>query len=188
MTFDIDSHTGRLIGIPNFQSPHFKPRPENETVDLLVIHGISLPPGEFGGDDIHQLFMGTLNINAYPAYQTIKDPQVSAHLLIRRNGEVIQYVSFYDMAWHAGVSEFQGRSRCNEFSVGIELEGTDKLPYESVQYDQLVKLAVCLSHFFPRMTLDRMVGHADIAPTRKKDPGLIFDWTLFKTQVKSIIE
>ena len=187
MKFNIDPKTGRLQGVQNFQSPHRKPRPQNTAVDLLVIHNISLPPGKFGGEDIHHLFMGTLDVSAHPFYQTIPELAVSAHVLIRREGEVIQYVSFYDMAWHAGVSQFQGRSKCNEFSVGIELEGTDELPYEPVQYEQLIQLADCLSHFFPGMTVDRMVGHSDVAPGRKTDPGKLFDWILFRTRIKNVV-
>ncbi len=146
-------------------------------ISLLVIHGISLPAGEFGGPWIERLFLGRLEAGAHPALVGLAGVRVSAHLLIRRGGKIIQFVSFKRRAWHAGVSVFQDRPRCNDYSIGIELEGTDAAPYADIQYTRLITVARALMRVYPAITLDRVVGHCDIAPERKTDPGPAFDWS-----------
>lgn len=180
----INPKTGWLEGAKHRHSPHYAARPLDTTVDLIVIHHISLPPGEFGGQGIDAFFMGELESSEYPYYVDICDLTVSAHFLIRRTGEIIQYVSVHDAAWHAGESTFNERDRCNDFSVGIELEGTGEVPYESIQYEQLAALVVALMDYFPSMTPDRVVGHSDIAPGRKQDPGASFDWNLLRQKIQ----
>lgn len=142
---------------------------------MLVIHNISLPPGEFGGPYIDQLFTGTLDPHAHPYFQDISHLRVSAHCLIRRDGCIVQYVPFDQRAWRAGVSQFAGRERCNDFSIGIELEGTDTLPFTQEQYQQLARITQLLLDIYPIMP-PRITGHSDIAPLRKTDPGPAFDW------------
>lgn len=160
-------------------SPHFDERPEGVVPSLLVVHNISLPPGEFGGPWIDALFAGTLDPAAHPYFADIAGLRVSAHCLIRRDGEIVQYVPFDKRAWHAGVSCYQGRERCNDFSIGIELEGTDTLAYTDAQYRQLAALTHTLIRRYPEMA-DHMTGHCDIAPERKTDPGPAFDWQRFR--------
>ncbi|KGT87707.1 1,6-anhydro-N-acetylmuramyl-L-alanine amidase AmpD [Enterobacter cancerogenus] len=164
-------------------SPHFNQRPENEIPSLLIIHNISLPPGEFGGPWIDQLFTGTLPPDAHPYFADIAQLRVAAHCLIRRDGELVQYVSFDQRAWHAGVSQFAGRENCNDFSMGIELEGTDTLPYTDAQYKTLKKVSALLLKHYP-LTLERITGHSDIAPQRKTDPGPAFDWIRYKESIR----
>ena len=172
----IDPATGRLDAARQLPSPNHDERPAGVAVDLIVIHGISLPPGEFGGPWIDALFTNTLNPAAHPYFQDLIGLQVSAHVLIRRDGEMVQYVSFQHRAWHAGASVYAGRSRCNDFSVGIELEGVDHRPYDHRQYAPLARLIRALRVAYPAITADRLTGHADIAPGRKTDPGPAFDW------------
>ncbi|WP_223163453.1 1,6-anhydro-N-acetylmuramyl-L-alanine amidase AmpD [Methylococcus geothermalis] len=160
-------------------SPNQDERPEGETISLIVIHGITLPPGEFGGPWIRQLFNNELDGGAHPFFESIRHLRVSAHALIRRDGEVEHYVPTHRRAWHAGVSEFRGRSACNDFSIGIELEGTDDLPYTPEQYRSLAGLVVEQMARYPAITEDRIVGHSAIAPHRKTDPGPAFDWGRF---------
>jgi AmpD protein len=157
-------------------SPNCSDRPSDTVIDLLVIHGISLPPGEWGADAITALFTNTLDPNAHPYFAQICHLRVSAHVLIQRNGALIQYVPFDKQAWHAGVSSFQNREVCNTFSIGVELEGTDDKPYEPAQYQQLTALTKALMIAYPGITPSRIVGHSDIAPGRKTDPGPFFDW------------
>ncbi len=157
-------------------SPNADARPDPGDISLLVIHGISLPPGEFGSRDIDDLFTNQLDIDRHPYFATIQHLRVSSHLLIRRDGSVSQYVPFDQRAWHAGASQFQGRERCNDFSIGIELEGTDDAPYSDAQYDVLGPIIRCLWRAYPRLNADRIVGHSHIAPERKTDPGPYFDW------------
>lgn len=164
-------------------SPHFNARPDNEIPSLLIIHSISLPPGEFGGPWIDKLFTGTLPAGAHPYFTDITHLRVSAHCLIRRDGELVQYVSFDQRAWHAGISQFAGRQNCNDFSIGIELEGTDTLPYTDAQYETLQQVSVLLLQHYP-LTLDRITGHSDIAPQRKTDPGPAFDWMRYKHSIR----
>lgn len=169
-------HEGWLSGCRQVPSPNCHPRAANQSVNLLVIHNISLPPGEFGGDAIERLFTNTLDPDAHPYFAEIAQLEVSAHFLIRRDGEVLQFVSINDCAWHAGVSEWRGRSRCNDFSIGIELEGTDTDIYTQSQYDALEQLLVICRKTVPEIDDSAIVGHSDIAPTRKTDPGPSFDW------------
>ncbi|ROR05136.1 AmpD protein [Erwinia sp. JUb26] len=168
-------------------SPHFNQRPDNEKPSLLVIHNISLPPGEFGGPWIDDLFTGQLDPTAHPYFADISHLQVAAHCLIRRDGEVVQYVPFQQRAWHAGVSNYQGRDACNDFSVGIELEGTDTLPYTDAQYRSLHAVTQLLIAEYPAMALN-ITGHSDIAPQRKTDPGPAFDWARFRTALAQPIQ
>lgn len=157
-------------------SPNQDARPPGIAVDLLVIHNISLPPGEFGGPWIDDLFMNRLDPLAHPYFRALADLRVSAHLLIRRDGALIQYVGLHDRAWHAGVSRFADRDHCNDFSIGIELEGTDDLAYTDWQYQRLIETTQHIRRLFPAIGIERIVGHCDIAPGRKTDPGPAFDW------------
>lgn len=172
----VDPITARLSAARYLPSPHSDERPAGMAVDLIVIHGISLPPGEFGGPWIDALFTGTLDPSAHPFFRTLAGLRVSAHLLIRREGEMVQYVPFDRRAWHAGVSEYAGRTRCNDFSVGIELEGADHIPYTDGQYQRLAAVITALRCAYPAISANRLAGHADLAPGRKTDPGPAFDW------------
>ena len=176
----IDPESGRLHGARQVDSPNRDARPEGCGLDLVVVHGISLPPGEFGGDGIERLFTNTLDPDAHPYFQQIKDLRVSAHLLIRRDGELVQFVPFQERAWHAGESCFEGREQCNDFSIGVELEGTDEQPYETVQVERLAEVVRTLCAAYPGLSPQRVVGHSDIAPGRKTDPGPHFDWEGFR--------
>jgi AmpD protein len=171
---------GVLAGTTQVPSPNCDERPEGATVTLLVIHNISLPPGEFGGDGILRLFTNTLDFAAHPFYETLRGLEVSAHFLIGRGGDLVQFVPCAKRAWHAGVSSWNSCERCNDFSVGVELEGTDELPYTEQQYRRLAELTAALRRRYP---IRDVVGHADIAPGRKADPGPAFDWTRFRTLV-----
>lgn len=182
----VDPATGWLDAAAHRFSPNCDDRPNGSVIDLIVIHGISLPPGEFGGPWIDALFSNTLDPDAHPYFQSIAGLRVSAHLLIRRDGDLVQYVPFQKRAWHAGASEYAGRSRCNDFSVGIELEGTDDRPYDDRQYPRLAAAIVALRTAYPSMTAERLVGHADIAPGRKTDPGAAFDWARLRRLLDKI--
>ena len=162
-------------------SPNQDGRPEGCTIDLLVIHNISLPPGEFGGPWIDDLFMNRLDPTAHPYFATIASRQVSSHLLIRRDGEIIQYVPLHMRAWHAGESCFDNRERCNDFSIGIELEGSDDTQYTDSQYISLANVTNEIQKLFPAISNERITGHSDIAPGRKTDPGPNFDWERYKS-------
>lgn len=157
-------------------SPNCDHRPVDTPIDLLVIHNISLPPGEFGGQWIDDLFHNRLDPHAHPYFEPIADVKVSAHALIRRDGRVVQYVPFELRAWHAGRSSFMGRERCNDYSIGIELEGTDEQPFTQAQYQALAECTRWIRNRYPAITSDQVVGHSDIAPGRKTDPGPAFDW------------
>jgi N-acetyl-anhydromuramoyl-L-alanine amidase len=172
----VDLETGLLQGARHIASPNCDARPEGVEADLIVVHGISLPPGEFGGPWIERLFTNSLPADVHPYFAAAGSRRVSSHLVIMRDGTVTQYVKFTERAWHAGVSVYQGREACNDFSVGIELEGTDTLPYEAAQYDALARVVAALSSAYPHLSADRIVGHSDIAPGRKTDPGQSFDW------------
>jgi N-acetyl-anhydromuramoyl-L-alanine amidase len=172
----IDPATGLLVAERQVLSPHFDARPAGAVPDVIIVHGISLPPNEFGGPWIDRLFTGSLPPNAHPYFRAIAGGRVSAHALIRRDGQIVQYVPFGERAWHAGVSQYRGRSSCNDFSVGIELEGADDIPYMERQYEQLAALIVALLAAYPTLSRDQIVGHADVAPGRKTDPGPSFDW------------
>ncbi|HET6725353.1 MAG TPA: 1,6-anhydro-N-acetylmuramyl-L-alanine amidase AmpD [Gammaproteobacteria bacterium] len=167
--------TARQVASPNCDA-----RPVGTEIDLLVIHGISLPPGEFGGPHIERLFTNRLNAAAHPYFAEIDGLRVSSHLLIRRDGELVQFVNLRDRAWHAGVSTYGGRSACNDFSIGIELEGADDAAYADAQYRRLAEVARAIMQAWPAITPDRICGHSDIAPGRKTDPGSTFDWPRFR--------
>jgi len=178
---ELNATTGLLATVRYLLSPHHDMRPENMPVDMIVIHNISLPPGQFGTGSIEQFFCGNLDFTRHPYFSTIADLRVSSHLLIDRGGLVTQFVPFSKRAWHAGQSSFQGRTVCNDFSVGIELEGTDDTPYEAAQYRVLKDIIKLLMKSYPDITLERIVGHSDIAPGRKTDPGSAFDWVYLKS-------
>lgn len=178
---------GWISGVKRILSPHCDERPDGEAPSLLVVHNISLPPGSFGGPYIDQLFTGTLDASAHPFFEQIRGLRVSAHCLIRRDGAIVQYVPFHLRAWHAGVSIFDGRERCNDFSIGIELEGTDDLPYTEAQYRQLAALTWLLMRHYP-ITPERITGHSDIAPIRKTDPGPAFLWHHYRQLISSRTE
>ncbi|CAH0526981.1 1,6-anhydro-N-acetylmuramyl-L-alanine amidase AmpD [Vibrio hippocampi] len=165
-------------------SPHFDARPVQQDVSLLVIHNISLPPGQFGGPHIEAFFQGTLDQDLHPFFKVIKPMRVSAHCLIRRCGEVVQFVSFKHRAWHAGQSSFAGRERCNDYSIGIELEGTEFTSYTQQQYQSLSTLTRAITTDYPQITSQRITGHQYIAPLRKTDPGLSFDWVRYRAAMK----
>jgi AmpD protein len=154
-------------------SPNFGPRPVAAVVDLVIIHSISLPPGQFGGDEVQRLFTNTLDWDAHPYFASIRGAQVSSHFYIRRHGELWQFVSCDDRAWHAGVSRFQGRDNCNDFSIGIELEGLEGLAFEAAQYETLTGLCAALAQRYP---VAHVAGHEHVAPGRKADPGPGFQW------------
>jgi N-acetyl-anhydromuramoyl-L-alanine amidase len=179
----VDRATGLVIGVRQLSSPHCDARPAGTRINLLVIHGISLPPGEFGGEWIERLFLGTLPPDAHPYFATIQNPRVSAHLLIRRDGELLQFVPFQRRAWHAGNSGFQGSEACNDFSIGIELEGCDDVSYTTAQYERLAAVSRAIMAAYPDITPARIVGHSDISPGRKTDPGPAFDWTQFRARL-----
>jgi AmpD protein len=171
-----DRPEDQLAGLLQRPSPNWDERPAGSAISLLVIHNISLPPGEFGGPWIDLLFRNQLPVEAHAYFARLAGLRVSAHLLIRRDGQVIQYVPFSKRAWHAGQSQFQGRPNCNDFSIGIELEGTDHDPYTDAQYQALAQLTRQLQQRYPAISHERITGHSDIAPGRKTDPGPAFDW------------
>lgn len=183
MLTELNIKNGWLSGEKRVLSPHFDPRPDVSDISLLVIHYISLPPEEFGGDFIDRFFEGTLDPTIHPYFEEIKDIRVSAHCLINRKGEITQYVNFNDMAWHAGLSNFEGREKCNEFSIGIEMEGSNEQPFTPEQYQSLAKLTKEIMQAYPQITKERIAGHCDIAPGRKVDPGQYFDWEYYKSLI-----
>jgi AmpD protein len=173
----VDLSTGLLVGVKQVFSPFFDARPTGVAPDLIVLHGISLPPGEFGGPWIARLFTGaSMPPEHHAFFATLTGLRASAHLLVRRDGAIEQYVSLNERAWHAGKSSWLGREACNDYSIGIECEGTDDHPYESAQYKTLRDLLPTLRAAYPAITPDRIVGHSDVAPGRKTDPGPSFDW------------
>lgn len=174
--FNVDKATGLLQPATYHRSPNCDARPAGEEPSLIVVHGISLPPGEFGGSEIEALFTNTLDWNAHPYFSDIRGLEVSAHLLIRRDGSVIQFVPFTERAWHAGDSCFRGRRCCNDFSIGIELEGEDETPYDDRQYPVLQAVIRAVFAAWPGISAREIAGHCDIAPRRKRDPGPAFDW------------
>lgn len=179
MSLILDAKKQWLNNVRRVASPNCDERPGGCEIDLLVIHGISLPPQQYGGGYVDQLFTNTLDPEEHPYFAEIIELRVSAHLLIDRKGGLTQYVPFDQRAWHAGKSEFQGREVCNDFSIGIELEGCDEQPYEREQYQALARVAGLLRENWPGISKDRIVGHCDIAPGRKTDPGPAFDWPYF---------
>lgn len=181
MRIDPASHT--VVGVRFVPSPNFDERPESVSVSLVVVHNISLPPNEFGGPFIEQFFTNHLDPKAHPYFSEIAVQKVSAHILIRRDGEVVQFVPFHKRAWHAGESEYKGFKNCNDFAIGIELEGVDETPYEEVQYAVLATLVDSLRVAYPSLSKEDVVGHSDVAPSRKTDPGLAFQWKKFQDQL-----
>ncbi len=177
----ITPDTGIIPSAKQIHSPNFDVRPDDLFPEVLIIHAISLPPGEFGGNYIEQLFCNQLDPDGDESFQEISVMEVSAHVLIKRTGEIIQFVSLNDRAWHAGESECEGRNRVNDFSIGVELEGCDQLPFTDNQYDQLAELTSAICTGYPAISTDRIYGHADISPGRKTDPGPHFDWPRYKT-------
>lgn len=174
---------GWLDAARRVESPHCDERPSGESISLAVIHAISLPPGEFGGDAVERFFTGRLDAAAHPYFGQIAAQRVSAHFFVRRDGELIQFVSCRRRAWHAGVSSWRGRERCNDFSIGIELEGCDDVPFAPQQYAVLARLLALLRRKF---LFEDIVGHADIAPQRKTDPGPHFDWAKLRDLLAGI--
>lgn len=168
---------GRASGARQVASPNCDDRPPSTPITLVVVHGISMPPGEFGGDGIARLFTNTLDPAAHPAFAGVAALRVSSHFLIRRDGALVQFVACAKRAWHAGASTWRGRERCNDFSIGIELEGTDDIPYTAQQYATLARLTRALRRRYP---IADIVGHRDIAPGRKTDPGPAFDWARYR--------
>lgn len=167
---------GELRGVRQVVSPNADERPDSKDISLLVIHNISLPPGEFGGKYVEQLFTNTLNPDEHPYFAGIANLRVSSHLFIDRQGKVVQFVNFNRRAWHAGESSWCERAVCNDYAIGIELEGTDYLSFTDEQYQALTELTLLIQQAYPNITSERIVGHSDIAPDRKTDPGLCFDW------------
>jgi len=176
MKFAVEVDTGLIDPATLRLSPNRDARPDGCEPELIVVHGISLPPGEFGGPEIEQLFLNALDWDAHPYFGQIRGLEVSSHLLIRRDGELVQFVPFIQRAWHAGDSAFRGRARCNDFSIGIELEGEDETPYTDRQYSVLASVIAALRQAYPTVSGREIAGHCDIAPGRKSDPGPAFDW------------
>lgn len=185
-TYVVDTATGWLNGARRVPSPNFNERPVGTNIDLLIIHNISLPPGQFGGRYVEHFFTNQLTWDEHPFFETIQDVKVSSHLFIRRKGEVVQFVPFNMRAWHAGQSCFGDRESCNDFSIGIELEGCDDQPFDPRQYRRLGEVARALMRAFPAITPARIVGHSDIAPGRKTDPGPHFDWLRLHAEIGSL--
>jgi len=178
VSFSIDN--GLLSPATQINSPNFDVRPAGASVELLVFHCISLPPGQYGGNAIEHFFTNQLAVDEHPYFQKIAELKVSAHLLIRRDAEVLQFVNFEQRAWHAGASCFEGREACNDFSIGIELEGTDDTAFTRLQYEALSAISAVLITAYPKLTEKNIVGHEHIAPQRKTDPGPGFDWKLYR--------
>jgi AmpD protein len=172
----LDAAGGWLEGVRRVPSPNRDARPDGDTPELIVVHSISLPAGHFGTPHVEALFCNCLDAGAHPTFPEIASLEVSAHALIRRDGELVQFVPFTERAWHAGVSAYRGRDCCNDFSIGIELEGCDWQPFEDIQYRRLAGLVRVLREAWPAIGADGLVGHSDIAPGRKTDPGPHFDW------------
>jgi N-acetyl-anhydromuramoyl-L-alanine amidase len=179
----VDRVRGLLSAARHVTSPNCDARPTGVRASLIVIHGISLPPGKFGGPWIERLFTNRLPADRHAFFRTIATLRVSSHLVIRRGGRVLQFVPFHRRAWHAGVSSYQGRERCNDFSIGIELEGTDRRAYTDAQYRVLARVLRVLLASYASLAADRIVGHSDIAPGRKSDPGPAFDWKRLRAAI-----
>ena len=175
------NNKGWLTNVCHHPSPNYNQRPDSNDISLLVIHNISLPPEQFEGEWISDFFCNRLDSSAHPYFKTIAELKVSSHLLIRRSGEIIQFVSFHDRAWHAGESVFEGRNNCNDYSIGIELEGSDHQPFEKDQYRALAEITQLLQNHDPMINKQCIAGHSDIAPGRKTDPGPLFDWDYFRS-------
>lgn len=183
----MDADSGLVRGARYLPSPNRDARPPGQQPELVVVHGISLPPGEFGGPWIERLFTNTLPPDAHPYFAAVAGQRVSAHVLIRRDGSLVQFVPFQLRAWHAGASSWRGRERCNDFSIGIELEGADTTPYEDAQYHALAALVAALLRAYPTLSPDAIAGHEDVAPGRKTDPGPAFEWPRFKALLRNAL-
>ncbi len=177
----IDPASHLIVGVRYVPSPNYDERPEGAACSLIVVHNISLPPNEFGGPFIEQFFTNQLDPKAHPYFSGITDQKVSAHILIRRDGEIVQFVPFHKRAWHAGQSIYKDCENCNDYSIGIELEGADNTDYEQTQYFVLATLVDSLRIAYPSISKDDIVGHSDIAPDRKTDPGIAFKWKKFQS-------
>jgi AmpD protein len=176
---------GELHGVRQIVSPNSDCRPDSAAISLLVVHNISLPPGEFAGGHVERLFTNCLDPGEHPYFSEIADLKVSSHLFIDRVGQVTQFVNLNSRAWHAGKSSWCEQGTCNDYSIGIELEGTDYLSFTDSQYESLVSVTRSIQQFYPEITSERIVGHADIAPGRKTDPGLCFDWNRYLSALSS---
>lgn len=176
---------GQLQGARQVPSPNYNQRPQGTEIQLVVIHNISLPPAQFGGGYIEKFFQNQLNWSEHPYFQTIQGMQVSAHILILRTGEVIQFVNFNERAWHAGRSQYLAKPECNDYSIGIELEGCDDQGFEIAQYQALVQVVTALQQAYPKIS-SHIAGHSDIAPVRKTDPGRYFDWVKFREMLRDL--
>ena len=186
MTGKVDKESGRLIDVPYVASANCDDRPADIEIDVIVIHAISLPPGCYGGWNIEHFFTNRLVLSKHPYFEQIHQLRVSAHFLINRLGKIIQFVPTHKRAWHAGVSSFDNRTRVNDFSIGIELEGCDEDPFEDEQYDSLKRLTHCLMRTYPTISRDNIVGHCDIAPQRKTDPGPKFNWQRYRSLIETL--
>lgn len=184
MTYQVDWVTGLVTPATYFESPNYDERTAASEIELIVVHGISLPPNQFTGDAVINFFQNKLDPAAHPYFAQIAHLKVSSHLFIRRDGSLIQFVPLHKRAWHAGQSEFAGRSQCNDFSIGVELEGADDIPYAEEQYHALADLCTTLKQHYAKITEECIVGHSDISPGRKTDPGPAFDWDYFKKLLK----
>jgi AmpD protein len=186
-SLEVDLASGLMRSATQIASPNCDARPPGVDAELIVVHGISLPPGEFGGPWIERLFTNTLPLDLHPYFAEIGDLRVSSHLLVARDGSLTQFVKFTDRAWHAGQSSYLGRPACNDFSIGIELEGVDEIAYSAEQYDALADAVAALCDAYPRLSPDRLVGHSDISPGRKTDPGPAFDWARAKALIDAAL-
>lgn len=175
-SYNVNTDSGLIEPARQCASPNQDERTGAADPELLVVHGISLPPGEFGGPEIEQLFTNCLDWDTHPYFGEIRGLEVSSHLLIRRDGQLVQFVPFTHRAWHAGESYFRGRSCCNDFSIGIELEGVDDTPYSDAQYESLIAVTQALLSTYPSLSTREIAAHSDISPGRKTDPGPAFDW------------
>ena len=184
----VNPDTGLINSAVQVPSPNQDARPQGVKPELILIHGISLPPGEFGGAAVKCLFTNSLDWTTHPYYTQIKDLLVSAHLFIPRQGQVVQFVPLNRRAWHAGKSSFQGRESCNDFSIGIELEGTDEVPYTDEQYTRLILIVDAIFDAYPEISIRKIAGHCDVSPRRKTDPGPAFDWLRMYDELKTRIE
>jgi len=176
----INNNSGLFDDITHYHSDNCNNRPYNTIIDTIIIHCISLPVGSYDNQNIVDLFMNNLDINQDPSFESLKDVKVSSHLLIRRDGEIIQFVPFNLRAWHAGVSKHKERENCNDYSIGIELEGTDKSNFTDVQYKKLNEIIISLKDYYPKIVDENIIGHNEVSPDRKNDPGPFFEWNRIK--------
>ena len=184
-TLEVDLRSALMRDVRQIASPNCDSRPAGVDAELIVVHGISLPPGEFGGPWVERLFTNTLPPDFHPYFADISDLRVSSHLFVARDGSPTQFVKFTDRAWHAGQSSYRGRPACNDFSIGIELEGMDEIAYSAEQYAALAQAVAALCEAYPRLSPDRLVGHSDISPGRKTDPGPGFDWPHARRRIEA---